>query len=157
MILQPCTPSDKWAVRVIIPVESSAVILVKHDEKNQQPPFWVFPGGKIEVGETIIEAGIREAKEETGLEVQLGTVVYVRESSRNNVEFYVLASGYSGDLVLGHDPDKTDQVLAAVEAISFVQLADFEQFVMYPRTVQKRLADDLTRGLTSTVYLGDAP
>ncbi|XP_071477449.1 nucleoside diphosphate-linked moiety X motif 17-like [Diadema antillarum] len=33
------------------------------------PNVWVPPGGHIELGETLIEAGLRELKEETGLQV----------------------------------------------------------------------------------------
>lgn len=34
------------------------------------PGIWVPPGGHIEVGETLMEAGLRELQEETGLEVR---------------------------------------------------------------------------------------
>jgi len=39
-----------------------------------------FPGGKIELGETIEEALIREVKEETGLEVNVGKIVACENS-----------------------------------------------------------------------------
>lgn len=33
--------------------------------------FWVLPGGKVEIGEDVQEACIREAMEETGIEVKI--------------------------------------------------------------------------------------
>lgn len=38
---------------------------------------WGFPGGAIELGETPEMAAIREAKEETGLDVEVGKIIGV--------------------------------------------------------------------------------
>lgn len=49
-------------------IENGAVVLVKRGH----PPLageWSIPGGVMEVGETVREAVVREAREETGLEV----------------------------------------------------------------------------------------
>lgn len=49
-------------------VHESRILLVR----RSNPPdagFWGFPGGKIEAGETLEQAAIREVKEETGLRV----------------------------------------------------------------------------------------
>lgn len=37
--------------------------------------FWQIPGGGVEVGETVEEAVIREMKEETGLDVEIITLL----------------------------------------------------------------------------------
>jgi 8-oxo-dGTP diphosphatase len=49
-------------------IENGGVVLVKRGH----PPLageWSIPGGVLEVGETVREAAVREAREETGLEV----------------------------------------------------------------------------------------
>ncbi len=43
--------------------------------------FWGLPGGKLEKGETILEAGIRELRDETGLECETATIVALADGS----------------------------------------------------------------------------
>ena len=50
--------------------------------KRSIPPFqgeWVMPGGKIDLGEPIVEALRREVWEEVGLEVEVGRLIDVFE------------------------------------------------------------------------------
>jgi 8-oxo-dGTP diphosphatase len=59
-------------------VEQSRVLLIRRG----QPPLlgeWSLPGGLLECGETLREAVVREAREETGLMVQTGEMLGVYE------------------------------------------------------------------------------
>jgi len=57
-------------------IEENRVVLVKRGH----PPLageWSIPGGVLEVGETLREAAVREALEETGLTVEPGNLLGV--------------------------------------------------------------------------------
>src|ERR1700693_4008330 len=59
-------------------VNNKSVLLIRRG----QPPLlgeWSLPGGVLECGETLREAVIREAREETGLVVQAGEMLGVYE------------------------------------------------------------------------------
>lgn len=55
-------------VDIIIEIESKGIVLIK----RKNPPYgWAIPGGFVDYGESLEEAAIREAKEETNLDVEL--------------------------------------------------------------------------------------
>ena len=60
-------------------VRGNQVVLVRRG----QPPLageWSIPGGVVKLGETLRQAAEREAREETGLEIEAGEVLEVFES-----------------------------------------------------------------------------
>ena len=54
-------------VDIIIEVEGGIVLI----ERKNPPRGWAIPGGFVDYGETVEAAAVREAKEETSLDVKL--------------------------------------------------------------------------------------
>lgn len=50
---------------IIIEVDAGIVLI----KRKNPPPGWAIPGGFVDYGESVEEAAVREAKEETGLDV----------------------------------------------------------------------------------------
>lgn len=59
--------------------EDGAVLLGSRPEGKPYAGYWEFPGGKLEAGETVYEALVREIAEELGMTVKSGSPWFVTE------------------------------------------------------------------------------
>jgi 8-oxo-dGTP diphosphatase len=55
-------------VDIIIELDSGGIILI---QRKNPPPGWALPGGFVDYGESLEEAAVREAREETSLDIRL--------------------------------------------------------------------------------------
>lgn len=63
------------SVCVILESRDGQILLTRRSEKMKAfPGVWVPPGGYVDPGETICEAGLREVEEETGLKILPNTI-----------------------------------------------------------------------------------
>lgn len=58
-------------------IEEGKVLLVKQDITATR--HWALPGGRQEAGETLDQCLVRELKEETGLDVAIGDLLYITD------------------------------------------------------------------------------
>lgn len=64
-------------------IEDGEILLLDQDTDGSRS--WSLPGGKAETGETLSEALVREMREETGVEVEVGRLLYVCDHTRAHV------------------------------------------------------------------------
>ena len=107
-----------------IVIEDGRLLLLNQDTPNTGRS-WSLPGGKLEEGETLAGALVREMKEETGLDVEPGRLLYVCDHLPGDgthvvhMTFEARRDGRDGRgyRVWGrHDPDPRRGVRAGVQA-----------------------------------------
>jgi 8-oxo-dGTP diphosphatase len=82
-------PVPTLAVGGIVFNNQKQILLI---QRNQPPAmgFWSIPGGKLEAGESLIEACQREIKEETGLETEVKNIVAVVERRIEGFHYVII-------------------------------------------------------------------
>lgn len=78
----PVTPL--LTVDIIIRFQNGIVLI----ERKNPPPGWALPGGFVDVDESVETAAIREAKEETSLDVKLIEQFHVYSNPDRDPRFH---------------------------------------------------------------------
>jgi 8-oxo-dGTP pyrophosphatase MutT (NUDIX family) len=119
---------------VIIIHDGKILLLHRHKYGRQ---YYIVPGGGVEEGETVEEAAIREAREETGLDVTLVRKLWQIESYRQ-MEHYFLCGGFNGSLHLG-GPEAERQSQNNVYRLEWVPLSALDDIPLRPRYLVEKI------------------
>jgi 8-oxo-dGTP pyrophosphatase MutT (NUDIX family) len=142
-------------VRVVVLDGEGKLLLVK--QRHEGRDIWMLPGGAIEEGETSAEAAIREVKEETGLDIKVGRLIWHIEevSGKRGQRFvnYFIAESVSGEAVLGSDPefDKDSQFLKDIGFFGELEVKNIP--LIYPELLRNELWKVLKRGYNTDIYM----
>lgn len=83
------------AVDIIIELDGKNIVLIK---RKNPPRGWAIPGGFVNYGESLEEAAVREAEEETGLYIRLKRQLHTysdpaRDPRRHTISTVFIAEG----------------------------------------------------------------
>ena len=115
----------KGSAVAILDDDNSMLLLLRSGKSRWMPNKWGLPGGKVERGENSLGAAIREAKEETDLDLEPVDMKRLEKFSNNFVDIFY-ASAYTGEV-------RTD---FEHEDFEWVTRADIESYDTTPDLVQ---------------------
>ncbi len=94
-------------VDIIIEVGERIVLI----ERKNPPHGWALPGGFVDYGESLEEAALREAREETGLEVKIKCQFYTYSEPTRDLRFHTITTVYIAEAE--GEPEGHDDALRA--------------------------------------------
>jgi 8-oxo-dGTP diphosphatase len=109
-ILSPCPVCGRYrapapTVDALIHVPERGIVLVR---RKNAPLGWALPGGFVDYGETVENAAVREAKEETNLDVRIQYLLGVysdpaRDKRMHTISTVFVATALNGQEIMGGD------------------------------------------------------
>nr|WP_292602027.1 NUDIX domain-containing protein [Methanobrevibacter sp. UBA212] len=112
-------------VRGIIKNDSGEILIVKrHPKSRTDPEMWELPGGKVEKGEHFADALVREIKEETNLNVNVGDfceAVQNDYSHKRTVQLMMYLDDVEGSVAISEE--HTEYMWASIEKIESLELS----------------------------------
>lgn len=140
-------------------VEGDKILLVKHVHPVNGETWWVPPGGGLEAADSsVFDCARRETFEESGLDVTLGRVVYIREfrdeeNDTFHLELYMSCERYAGELTMRHIQGKGPDE-HYIKDVRWVSKDEMRDLVVYPEVIQDSFWQDVANGFPETKYLG---
>ena len=87
--------NPKPTVDILIELDGRPGTLVFIERQNP-PPGWALPGGFVDEGELLADAAVREAKEETGLDVELVELFHCYSDPRRDPRQHTISAVFIG-------------------------------------------------------------
>jgi ADP-ribose pyrophosphatase YjhB (NUDIX family) len=102
-------------------------VLLVQSGKAPRAGKWGLPGGLIDLGESLVDAAVREVTEETGVSIAVGGLVTTFEpiyrDAEGKIEYHYVVLEYWAHY-LGGEPVAQDDVVAT----AWVESADLEGY-----------------------------
>ena len=139
--------------------QGDSILLVQHVHPQTGFECWVPPGGGVEVEDSsVFDCARREVFEESGLQVELGRVVYIREfidqeNQTRHLELFISSHSFAGDITICHiqgcGPDEH-----FIKDVRWVPRSELHNMVVYPEVLRDVFWDDVANEFPETRYLG---
>ncbi|MFC0041629.1 NUDIX domain-containing protein [Actinomadura rayongensis] len=129
------------SVNVVVENDAGEILMIRRTDNDN----WAVPGGAIDLGESVAQAAVREAKEETGIDCEITGLVGIYSDPKHLIhytsndevrqEFSILLTGRA----IGGSPQTSDES----RDVQWIPRAEITNRQM-DRSMRLRLGDYLT-------------
>jgi 8-oxo-dGTP diphosphatase len=132
------------------PTERAGVLIVRNgrlalvERKVHDQRYWVIPGGGIDPGEAAIDSAQREAEEELGVTVELGSLrvrIDHREVDGSTKRHWYFDASVRSELIRFSGPEMNSPDRGTYSAV-WMELNDLDAGAIYPSAVARVVAQN---------------
>jgi 8-oxo-dGTP pyrophosphatase MutT (NUDIX family) len=132
-------------------IKENQLILIKRIRNGST--YYLFPGGKVEENESLIQACVREVKEELGLNItidfKLCEVLF-----NENIQHYFVCQVQSGTFGTGDGEEYNhpfDPLRGIYEPV-WIDLLDINKYIIQPKCVIEKTIDYINDRIENAPY-----
>lgn len=118
-------PAYGLTVRGVIKNSDDEILILKrHPKSRTDPEMWELPGGKVEKGEHFADALVREIKEETNLDCEVGDFCEAVQNDymhKRTVQLMMYLENAEGEVEISEE--HTDWMWASLEKIKELEIS----------------------------------